>query len=193
MRQPFKAEAGSWQRFGSWMTPATSIRSEWQHTTPMFHPLLYAFLSSKKAFTPSHEGSLRLVFRCFRCEGFDFQVFTPKRSKFVVFHWFSTIFRCKGLPFQPFTSIHRPCEGLKIKAFTVKTDEYQQKTRPVWRGEYLFREIKTVYTRARKGDFSNTWRHFQHGKMRRWWGIRWGGDEVTQCGNISAINRLSRR
>ena len=156
MRQPFKAEAGSWQRFGSWMTPATSIRSEWQHTTPMFHPLLYAFLSSKKAFTPSHEGSLRLVFRCFRCEGFDFQVFTPKRSKFVVFHWFSTLFRCEGLPFQPFTSIHRPCEGLKIKAFTVKTDEYQQKTRPMWRGEYLFREIKTVYTRARKGDFSNT-------------------------------------
>ena len=39
---------------------------------------LYAFLSSKKAFTPSHKGSLRLVFRCFRCEGFDFQVFTPK-------------------------------------------------------------------------------------------------------------------
>ena len=35
------------------------------------------FLSSKKAFTPSYEGSLRLVFRCFRCEGLDFQVFTP--------------------------------------------------------------------------------------------------------------------
>ena len=45
-------------------------------------PLLYAFLSAKKAFTPSRGARFRLIFISFECEGLDFQVFTPEMPGF---------------------------------------------------------------------------------------------------------------
>ena len=119
----------------------------------------------KKAFTPSHGACFLLIFRSFKCEGLIFQAFTPQKAFLPISSWFPAVFPVERLLFKPFTSIHRPCEGLKIKAFTVKTDEYQQKTRPMWRGEYLFREIKTVYTRAQKGYIKNKLRIFRHGLL----------------------------
>ena len=42
------------------------------------------------------------------------------------------------------------CEYLKFQAFTLETTENQTETHVVWRGEYFFREMYHVYTRARK-------------------------------------------
>ena len=47
---------------------------------PPFSRFSIRFLSSKKAFTPSHEGFFRLIFSGFECEGLDFQVFTTHGS-----------------------------------------------------------------------------------------------------------------
>ena len=47
---------------------------------PPFSRSSIRFLSSKKAFTPSHEGFFRLIFNQLECEGLDFQVFTTHGS-----------------------------------------------------------------------------------------------------------------
>ena len=55
---------------------ACCIHSQ-KHLFPQkVHTLLYAFLSAKKAFTPSHRARFCLIYNGFECEGLDFQVFT---------------------------------------------------------------------------------------------------------------------
>ena len=110
----------------------------------------YAFFIRKKAFTPSHGARFRLILSQFKCEGLDFQVFTTQGAFIPLTTWFSAVFLHKGLLYLPFTSVHRPCEYLKIKTFTLETYENQQETRSVWMDEYFFREILSrIYTRAK--------------------------------------------
>ena len=65
-------------------------------------PLLYAFLSAKKAFTPSRGARFRLIFISFECEGLDFQVFTTAVAflsvYLLIFGWFSGV---KAYAFHP--------------------------------------------------------------------------------------------
>ena len=58
------------------MSSATKDTMQFAHFAPTIHALLYAFLSLKKAFTPSHGVCFLLIFRGFKCEGLKFQVFT---------------------------------------------------------------------------------------------------------------------
>ena len=122
------------------------------------------FFILKKAFTPSHGARFRLIFNWLECEGLDFQAFTPWEPLNPHISWFSAVSRCEGLLFQPFTSVHRPCECFKIQTFTPETYENQQEMRSVWRGEYFFREIETVYIRARNEHFLNRMQLFQRDK-----------------------------
>ena len=109
----------------------------------------------KKAFTPSHGACFLLIFRSFKCEGLIFQAFTPQKAFLPISSWFPAVFPVERLLFKPFTSIHRPCEGLKNKAFTLKTPENQAKVHTMWRGECFFRGIKMVYARAREAHSQN--------------------------------------
>ena len=65
------------------------------------------------------------------------------------FSWFFSGFPSWRLALSALHKVHRSCECLKNKTFTPGTYEFQQETRSVWRGEYFFREIINVYTRAR--------------------------------------------
>ena len=55
---------------------------------------------------------------------------------------------------------HSQCECFEIQSFTIETHENQQETHTMWRGEYFFEEIKTVYIRARKESLHIGLRHF---------------------------------
>ena len=81
------------------------------------------------------------IFKCSQQSGREC-CFTPN------FQQFCCVKACLFYPSQSFCC---PCEYLKMQAFTRKNYENQQKTRDVWRGEYFFREIKCVYTRAQEG------------------------------------------
>ena len=71
-------------------------------------PLLYAFLSAKKAFTPSRGARFRLIFISFECEGLDFQVFTTAVAflsvYLLIFGWFSGVKAYAFHPSQAFTA-----------------------------------------------------------------------------------------
>ena len=64
------------------------------------------------------------------------------------FSWFFSGFPSWRLALSALHKVHRSCECLKNKTFTPGPYEFQQETRSVWRGEYFFREIINVYTRA---------------------------------------------
>ena len=62
---------------------------------------------------------------------------------------------------------HRQCECFEIQSFTIETHENQLETHTMWRGEYFFEEIKTVYIRARKELLHIGLRNFWRG-MSAW-------------------------
>ena len=72
------------------------------------HTSLYAFLSAKKVFTPSHRVRFCLIFNGFECEGLDFQVFTSTvafyRVYLLIFGWFSGVKAYAFHPSQAFTA-----------------------------------------------------------------------------------------
>ena len=113
------------------------------------------FFIRKKTFTPSHGGFLCMIFRGFECEGFDFKVFTSAVAFLSFICWFSGGFPVWRLTLSTFHKrsppvwmLCCPCEHFKINAFTLETIENQQTTSIVWMGEYFFRQINYVYTRA---------------------------------------------
>ena len=84
--------------------------------------VLYAFISAKKVFTPSHRARFCLIFNGFECEGLDFQVFTSTVAFLpCVSADFQVVFRCEGLRFPSFTSVHRPCECFAAHVNTLKS------------------------------------------------------------------------
>ena len=121
------------------------------------------FFSPKKAFTPSQAGCFSLIFKYFKCEGFDFQPFTRMVDNSVVHLlifssfpvWKVAISTLHTTP--PAMWMVSPavwmlllrCEYLKNKAFTLKSTESQRKTSRMWRSECFFRTLNYVYTRAR--------------------------------------------
>ena len=118
---------------------------------PTIHSPIYAFLPSKKH-SPIHimalfswfseiSGVKGWIFKCSQREGREC-CFPPE------FQQFYCVKACEINPSQSFCG---PCEHLEKQAFTPKNYENQQKIRAVWRGEYFFREIKFVYTRAQEG------------------------------------------
>ena len=120
------------------------------HFCPNVSLFSIRFLSPKKTFIPSYRVYFPLKIIGFKCEGLNFQVFTAEEAFIPLSSWLPAAFRCEGLMFQPFTCIHPRCECFEFQPFTLKLLGNQTKTDVVWRGECFFREIKTVYTRARK-------------------------------------------
>ena len=70
--------------------------------------VLYAFISAKKVFTPSHRVRFCLIFNGFECEGLDFQVFTSTvafyRVYLLIFGLFSGVKAYAFHPSQAFTA-----------------------------------------------------------------------------------------
>ena len=87
------------------MSSATKDTMQFAHFAPTIHALLYAFLSLKKAFTPSHDVRFPLISIDFECEGLGFQSI----------HTVPEVFT---LTSEAFTRAVNACEGLKEQAFT---------------------------------------------------------------------------
>ena len=87
------------------------------------------------------------IFKCSQQSGCEC-CFTPN------FQQFYCVKACFSYPSQAFTArvwmLSCPCECFVFQAFILETTENQTETHVVWRGEYFFREIYHVYTRARK-------------------------------------------
>ena len=103
----------------------------------LFIPL-YAFLSPKKAFTPSHGVCFHLIFKGFKCEGLIFQAFTPQGALGQLF-----LLIAKGFPVwrivhstlhKPSQPVWRPWNPTLHTSRGVRTADFQiANDFPMWR------------------------------------------------------------
>ena len=144
------------RNFRCWITPMKSIWYNWAFLPDISPSYIRIFIPEKSI----HSFTRRLFL-------LDFQLFWVWRLWFLTLHsaqCFDASFFLLVNGFSVWrlalSTLHKrsppvwmlscPCECFVFQAFTLETTENQPETHVVWRGEYFFREIYHVYTRARK-------------------------------------------